>query len=93
MNKTKGVAKKECLVVAWFVAEFGKNLIQMTGSLMNCNVSSSIFLLTSLGRFSSPYNKSCVRTSFERLAYPNGRNIGRISARRLQEEFQQEICR
>ena len=50
---------------------------------MNLNVSSSIFLLTSLGRFSSPYNKSCARTSFERLAYPNGRNSGRISARRF----------
>ena len=50
---------------------------------MNLNVSSSIFLLTSLGRFSSSYNKSCVRTSFEGLAYPNGRNSGRISARRF----------
>ena len=26
-NKKKGVAKKECLVAAWFVAEFGKSLI------------------------------------------------------------------
>ena len=29
-----------------------------------------------------PYNKYCVRTLFERLLYPNGRNIAKTPARR-----------
>ena len=81
-SKRKRCCKEKVLIGCVVCSRVWKEL-NLPVSLMNCNVSSRIFLLTSLGRFSSPYNKSCVRSSFERLAYPNGRNSGRISARRF----------
>ena len=40
-----------------------------------------MLLLRSLGRFLLPYNKTCMRTSFELLIYPCGRNRAKTPAR------------
>ena len=41
-----------------------------------------MLLLRSLGRFLSPYSKTCIRASFELLIYPYGRNRAKTPVRR-----------
>ena len=41
-----------------------------------------MLLLRSLGRFLSPYSKTCIRASVELLIYPYGRNRAKTPVRR-----------
>ena len=41
-----------------------------------------MLLLRSLGRFLSPYSKTCMRASLELLTYPYGRNRAKTPVRR-----------
>ena len=55
---------------------------------MYSRVNLSIFLLTSFWEPFSPNDKSCVKTSFERSMYPNGRSNAKTPARRFVVEPQ-----